>query len=101
MKIDSEQLSSSVYRIKNETAVKEDASPESQSGTVTQGSDRVELSGNNARIGRLKTMMKQLPDSRQGKVTQLRQQIADGSYQVSSAVIAGKMLDNGRGLHAN
>jgi negative regulator of flagellin synthesis FlgM len=101
MKIESEQLLASVYRFKTETPVKGDASPESGSAGVGQSSDRVELSRSNSKMEQLKTMMKQMPDSQQNKLAQIKQQIADGSYQVAASETAGKMLDHWRALRAN
>jgi len=102
MKIDSsEQLLSSVYRFNNETTIKKDASSDTQSGAVTQGSDRVEWSQNKAKIEQLKTMMRGMPDSQQGNIARIREQLADGSYQVAAAETAGKMLEQWRDIHAN
>ncbi len=101
MKIQSEQSLAAAYRFKNENAVKGDLSQGSTSGNVTAGFDRVDLSGSSGQIQRLKTMMKQLPDSGAGKVAQLKAQIADGSYQAPSVETAGKMLASWRGLNVN
>jgi negative regulator of flagellin synthesis FlgM len=99
MKIDSEQLLSTVHRFKNETVAKGDASSDTVQGAVSQGSDRVELSRNKEKIEQLKTMMQQMPDSHNEKVAQIRQQIADGTYQVDAREVAGSMLNRWRELH--
>ena len=99
MKIDSEQLLSTVHRFKNETVAKGDASLDNVPGAVSQGSDRVELSRHKEKVEKLKTMMQMMPDSHNEKVSQIRQQIADGTYQVDAREVAGRMLDRWRDLH--
>ena len=99
MKIDSEQLLPTVQRLKTEHSAKGESSPDVVAGAVRHGSDRVELSGNMAKVDKLKTIMQQMSDGQSEKVAKLKQQIADGSYQVAASEVAGKMLDRWRDLN--
>ena len=100
MKINNEQLLSSLYRITTRTAVKGDPPLGTTTGAAAQVFDNVVLSGNNSHVDKLKSMMAQPSDSQSGKVAQLKQQISDGSYQVDASATAGKMLDNWRWYNA-
>ena len=99
MKIDSEQLLSTVHRLKNEPVAKGESSPDVAPGAVGRGSDRVDLSGNRAKVDKLKTIMLQMQDGQSEKVAKLKQQVADGSYQVAASEVAGKMLDRWRDVN--
>jgi negative regulator of flagellin synthesis FlgM len=54
--------------------------------------DRVELSTSSRMIQKIQEAAQAAPDVRAEKVAALKKQVADGTYQVSSEDIAGKML---------
>ena len=54
--------------------------------------DRVELSSSSRLIQKIQEAAQAAPDIRAEKVADLKKKIADGTYQVSSDDIAGKIL---------
>ena len=54
--------------------------------------DRVELSSSSRLIHKIQEAAQAAPDIRAEKIADLKKKIADGTYQVSSEDIAGKML---------
>ncbi|MCU0578262.1 MAG: flagellar biosynthesis anti-sigma factor FlgM [Desulfobacterota bacterium] len=62
------------------------------SGASFSPMDRVELSSSSRLIQKIQEAAQAAPDIRAEKVAELKKKIADGTYQVSSADIAGKML---------
>lgn len=98
MKIDSEQLRVAVNTFKgdavekNGSVEKNDSSSPLGGKDLSQNSDRVEISLNSGEIDRLKKAMQEAPDVSSDKLAQLKQQIADGSYQVDGKAVAEKML---------
>jgi negative regulator of flagellin synthesis FlgM len=56
-------------------------------------SDQVHLSGKAKELDELKQVIQQMPEIRTDKVAALRKAIEDGSYQVDSLKIAGKILE--------
>ena len=55
--------------------------------------EKVELSERASYLNKIREIVQKTPDIREEKVTLLREKIAAGSYNVSSQVIAGKMLN--------
>ena len=58
-----------------------------------QSTDSVTLSDSARTMATARTAVQNAPDIRQQKVADIKQQLSDGTYQVSSRVLAGKMLD--------
>jgi negative regulator of flagellin synthesis FlgM len=58
-----------------------------------QASDSVTLSDNALSLASARAKVTNAPDVRQEKVSAIKQQISDGTYQVSPSVLARKMLD--------
>jgi negative regulator of flagellin synthesis FlgM len=56
--------------------------------------DRVELSTSSRLIQKIQEAAQAAPDVRAEKVAALKKQVENGTYQVSSEDIAGKMLKN-------
>jgi flagellar biosynthesis anti-sigma factor FlgM len=57
-----------------------------------QAADSVTLSDNAVSLANARTQVTNAPDVRQEKVNAIKQQISDGTYQVSPSVLARKML---------
>jgi negative regulator of flagellin synthesis FlgM len=58
-----------------------------------QSTDSVTLSDSARTLATARTAVQNAPDVRQQKVADIKQQLSDGTYQVSSRVLARKMLD--------
>jgi negative regulator of flagellin synthesis FlgM len=58
-----------------------------------QSTDSVTLSDSARTMATARTAVQNAPDVRQQKVADIKQQLSDGTYQVSSRVLARKMLD--------
>ncbi len=56
-------------------------------------SDQVHLSGKAKELDELKQIIQQMPEIRTDKVEALKKAIQEGSYQVDSLKVAGKMLE--------
>ena len=56
-------------------------------------SDRVELTGSNLEISKLKTILQQIPDPSIAKTPQIKQQLDDGTYHVEAKAVAEKILN--------
>jgi negative regulator of flagellin synthesis FlgM len=102
MKIDSEQLLSTVNKFKNEPVEKNETAGAAVAGEkwTRRGTDRVELSTTGSEIERLKKTMEVAPDFRSDRVAKLKEQIGNGSYRADSKAVAEKMLQSWRELHA-
>ena len=61
--------------------------------THAQSTDSVTLSDSARSVATARTAVQSAPDVRQQKVADIKQQLSDGTYQVSSSVLARKMLD--------
>jgi negative regulator of flagellin synthesis FlgM len=59
---------------------------------ITQG-DQVNISGRTKEIDALKEVIHQMPEVRIDKIEALRKSIQNGTYQVDSEGIAGKILE--------
>jgi negative regulator of flagellin synthesis FlgM len=55
--------------------------------------DSVTLSDNARSVATARTAVKNSPDVREQKVASIKQQLSDGTYQVSSSVLAHKMMN--------
>jgi negative regulator of flagellin synthesis FlgM len=64
----------------------------SNSGVSFSPTDRVELSSSSRLIQKIQEAAQAAPDVRAEKVAALKKQVENGTYQVSSEDIAGKML---------
>jgi len=58
----------------------------------TSSSDTVELSSQARTLGKIERALASLPEIDEARVEQVRQQIADGSYQVDANSIAANIL---------
>jgi flagellar biosynthesis anti-sigma factor FlgM len=94
MKIDSEQLLSTVNKFKNEPLEKNETTAVPGEKWTRPGADRVELSTKGTEIDRLKKTMQVAPDFRSDRVAQLKEQIAAGTYRVEGKAVAEKMLQS-------
>jgi negative regulator of flagellin synthesis FlgM len=95
MKIDSEQLLSTVNKFKNEPVEKNETAAAAVDKKSHPGAaDRVELSTKGSEIQRLKSTMQATEDIRSDKVAQLKAQIDSGSYHVAGTAVAAKMLQS-------
>jgi flagellar biosynthesis anti-sigma factor FlgM len=79
----------------NRTAAKPAATPATGTSVPQRGSDRVELSGNSAISQMLKTL-KSGGDVRTDKVAQIREQLANGTYEDDKKLDAAtdRLLDD-------
>ncbi|HKZ16782.1 MAG TPA: flagellar biosynthesis anti-sigma factor FlgM [Geobacteraceae bacterium] len=93
MKIDNQDMLSSINLYQNEQISKKDDAARPQEKTQVQQQDRVELSTRKTEIEKLKNTVEAMPDVRTEKVEALKQQLADGSYRVESIKVAQKMLE--------
>ena len=64
----------------------------SEVGSVNQGHDTAELSGNARLLGKARTSLDAVPDVRAEKVAQLRQQIQNGDYSIRVEEVARKIV---------
>ncbi|MFM9904742.1 MAG: flagellar biosynthesis anti-sigma factor FlgM [Pyrinomonadaceae bacterium] len=76
------------------TSAEEAARPVGNKAAV--GEDRVEFSSRASEVGKLVDQVKQMPDIREGKVSDLRQRIEAGTYKPSSENIADAILNDER-----
>ena len=58
-----------------------------------QSTDSVTLSDSARSVATARTAVQNAPDIREQKVADIKQQLSDGTYQVSSRALASKMLD--------
>src|SRR5579872_1309242 len=61
--------------------------------THSQAADSVNLSDDAKSLSAARDAVQNTPDVRDQKVADIKQQISDGTYSVSSRVLARKMLD--------
>lgn len=94
MRLDSDIVTlSSVSALRTATPEKAAGGKAPAAAAATSAADRVELSIGKNQLDRLKQTADSEPAFRSDKVAALRQQIADGSYQVAAGDVAGKLAD--------
>jgi negative regulator of flagellin synthesis FlgM len=101
MKISNDQLASVINRFKSDPVEKKDDASRAKTSNAPQRGDRVELSITSGEIEQLKQTMQGISDVRAERVASLKKSIADGTYSVDSKLVAEKMLDNWKSLHAD
>jgi negative regulator of flagellin synthesis FlgM len=84
------QINSYINQVQQKTT-----SPDTSSGKekVKAGEDSVELSQNAQDLKLAQAALRDLPDIRSEKVSQLKQQIEEGTYEIKPNKIAGKMIE--------
>jgi flagellar biosynthesis anti-sigma factor FlgM len=60
----------------------------------TGNEDKVEFSNRGTEVGKLVDQVKELPDGREEKISQLREQVSSGNYNPSSEAIADAILND-------
>jgi negative regulator of flagellin synthesis FlgM len=90
--IDNLQGKDAVRNTRNERAEKTAGSAPVKETKGSLENDKIEFSGKGAEVGKLVEELKQLPDTRQGRVNELKQKIASGEYQPSNEDIADAIL---------
>jgi flagellar biosynthesis anti-sigma factor FlgM len=93
MKIDNQDMLSSINAYQNDPVSISDDSFRRQEKVQAQHQDRVELSTQKTEIEKLKKSVESLLDVRSEKVAGIKQQIAEGSYRVDGVKVAQKMLE--------
>ena len=69
--------------------------PEDKPQTMSAKSDTVVISDAARRIQDTRRQLDEIPDVREDKVAQLRNQIQNGSYEIDAEKIAGNMIKEG------
>jgi len=92
MKINREQQLSTLSKIANTPAVKQNESDGGENKGSVLSTDRIELSTKSKNIDKLKKAMQVAPDLGSEKVAQLKGQISAGTYKVDGKAVAAKML---------
>jgi negative regulator of flagellin synthesis FlgM len=72
--------------------VRAEAERQTQSGTVSLPSEKVDLSTTAREIQQLKDAVSKLPDVREAKIQEVQQMLKDGTYKVGADQIAAKMV---------
>ena len=62
-------------------------------GKTKTGEDSVELSQNARDLTLAQAALRDIPDIRSEKVSELKQQLSEGSYEIKPKIIAGKMIE--------
>jgi negative regulator of flagellin synthesis FlgM len=84
------QINSYVNQVQQNSAPTEKPS---EKGGARTGEDSVELSQNAKDLKLAQAALRELPDIRSEKVSLLKQKIDDGTYEINSTKIAGKMIE--------
>ena len=80
--------------LKAQKSGKQEATPvNSESPQRISQSDQVHLSGKAKELDALKKIIQQMPEIRTDKVEALKKAIQEGTYQVDSFQVAGKILE--------
>lgn len=87
MRIDAYNAISQIYQANNVSSVK-------RPGNVGSFNDRLEFSQTAKSYQTAKTAVRQAPDVRMDKVAEIKAQMAAGTYNISSEMIADKILSN-------
>ena len=69
--------------------------PEEKPEKTAVKSDTVVISDAARRIQEARKQLEEIPDVREDKVSQLREQIQNGTYEINAEKIAGKMIKEG------
>lgn len=69
--------------------------PEDKPENSVNKSDTVVISDAAKRVQEARSQLNDIPDVREEKVTELRNQIQNGTYQIDADKIAGKMIKEG------
>jgi len=69
--------------------------PDHKSGKTAVKADTVMISDAAKRVQEARRQLDDIPDVREEKVSQLRSQIQNGTYEINADKIAGKMLKEG------
>ena len=69
--------------------------PEDKPEKTAVKSDTVVISDAARRIQEARKQLEEIPDVREDKVSQLREQIQNGTYEINAEKIAGKMIKEG------
>jgi negative regulator of flagellin synthesis FlgM len=99
MKIDSQNAISGINLYQNDQLAKKAENGQQSVKTQEHQLDRVELSTRKGEIEKLDKAVNALPDVRSERVAALKQQIADGSYQVDPMDVAAKMLQSWQSMN--
>jgi flagellar biosynthesis anti-sigma factor FlgM len=75
---------------KSDPVINEGAKP--VSGGATVATERVDLSAEAKDFQRIRQILDETPDVREGKVRELKDRIESGNYAVDSGKVAAKML---------
>jgi negative regulator of flagellin synthesis FlgM len=92
MKVTNSTIRNEITNIRNEALEKKGAAEIPADKTVSQASDRVELSVNRAKIDRLTSTLATMESMNTEKIESIKSQIAEGTYNVSGQAVAEKML---------
>ena len=92
MEIDGIQGKRDKLQIEQHYGKQSKAGERSKSGSIDHG-DQVQFSNETQEFLRIRDMVDATPDIRQGLVDELRLQIAQGNYNVTSSEIADAILD--------
>ena len=95
-----------IHKINNSTAIRTELqndirTPADEAGRAVKGKkavgeDRVEFSSRASEVTKLVDQVKQLPDVREARISELRAQIADGKFNHSAQDIADAILSDER-----
>jgi negative regulator of flagellin synthesis FlgM len=94
MKISNGTVNNGIATLRSEALEKKGASDASSKKSSANGSDRVELSVNRAKIDQLTSTVASMPSANSEKIVSIKSRIADGTYNVSGQAVAEKMLQS-------
>ena len=81
-----------VRNINKDKSKSADVPGERNSNKTSASGDSVELSQEAKTMGKAMEVLENLPDIREGKVAEIKERIANGTYQVDGKKIAEKMI---------
>ena len=83
------ELDPTIKQVRNKKKIDDAAKKAPHS---VSGKDRVELSQTAKDIQQAKKLLDSIPDIREDKIAQIKQQIEDGTYKIDEVRIAGNIL---------